>query len=172
MAPEQPPLQGSAKAETLAPTCTAILAPHPNFTGMQPRSYLKSPSGRKGHPRTAHAHSMARPGPSKAARTPSPAAFTSRPRNRSSYRRTIRSRESRSPRRFRSPSSAARRLDRDVGEESGGKDPVGVGTATSSGQELLDLVDHGIAAADDDQGVPAGKFREPGPLLITTELSI
>ena len=61
--------------------------------------------------RMATAQPMARRGPSKVARVPSPVLLTCRPRNRSSWRRTKRSYPSSSSFHRRSPSSAARAVE-------------------------------------------------------------
>jgi hypothetical protein len=82
---------GSACAATRAPMCTAMPT---SFSPMMVHSPVWTPvrslmPNARTVSRVIHAHRMARAGPSKVARNPSPAVSTSRPRNRASSRRMM-----------------------------------------------------------------------------------
>ena len=89
----------------------------------------------------AQAHSIARAGPSKVARKPSPSVLISRPRNRSSWRRVsvVVAFDQLSPAPVARLGRALGRIN-DVGEQHRRKDPVERPGLPGPGQELLDLV--------------------------------
>ena len=101
---------------------------------------ISTPSCRTASPAES-AQRTARAGPSNAARKPSPAVSTSRPRKRSSSRRTAASwvLEQLAPAAVAELDGPLGRAD-DVGEEDGGQHAVGLRHRPRAGQELLDLV--------------------------------
>ncbi len=100
---------GSASAETRAPMCTAIPATPPGRRVISPAwsPHRTSRPLRRASSRILLAQRMARVGPSKVARMPSPAVSSSLPSNAASAVRTTCSNRSRATRQVRSPSSAA-----------------------------------------------------------------
>ena len=131
-----------------------LVADHLALARVQPGA--DSMPSRRTSSRTARAQRTARAGPSKAARKPSPAVSISRPRKRSSSRRT----------------SAVVRLEQlapatvaelgrafggahDVGEQHGRQHPVRLGAAAHAGEELLDLVEDRVGVAHEGQVIVA-----------------
>ena len=107
------------------------------------------------------AQRIARAGPSKVARKPSPVRLTSRPRWRSSARRKSASWRSSRTRQSRSPSSAARSVEpHDVGEQHGREHAVGLALVALAGEELLDLADDDLAVAQREHVVAALELDE------------
>ena len=96
-------------------------------------------SPRRAPPSRMAAQRIARAGPSKVARKPSPVALISRPLKRASCRRTMASCASNRSPQDRSPEHAARSGFHNVGEQNGGEHPVVVGLDAVAGQKLLDL---------------------------------
>ena len=105
---------------------------------------------------------MARPGPSKVTRTPEPIELTADD--------AIVCIEEIPPGPVTQLRCPLRGAD-DVGEEDRGKDAVRVGTVACAGEELLDLVDVGVAVAREDHVVVARKLDEPGAGDVLGEIS-
>ena len=150
---------------TRAPMCTAMPAMSSPCSSTSPvcsPARTSTPSGRAAAA-IACAHEIARAGPSNVARMSSPRVLTSRPRKRSSSRRTAARNVSSSSRHLRSPSSASRcgRFD-DVDEQHRREHAVDLDRALGAvaGEELLDEIEHVVVAAV----VAARRGTSPGQL--------
>ena len=105
---------------------------------------------------------MARAGPSKVARKPSPVRLTSLPRWRSSACRKSASWRSSRKRQPRSPISAARLVEsHDVREHHRREHSVGLALVPRAGQELLDLAQQAVRVAEREHVVPALQLHVP-----------
>ena len=104
---------------------------------------------------------MPRAGPSKVAKKPSPAVSISRPRNRSSSRRTrcVVLVEQLAPAPVAELGRALGRAD-DVGEEHGREHAIRLGPGPDAREELLDLVDDRVGIARPDEVLVAGELDE------------
>ena len=141
---------GPARAAMRAPMLTAIPAifvvDELALAGVQAGANLEASS--RTDVAIARAHRIARAGPSNAAKNPSPAVSTSRPRKRVELAPDdgVMPLDELAPR----PVAELRRLSRradDVGEQDGREDASGsTSRGRATGQELLDLVDNRVAS--------------------------
>ena len=159
--PETRTSPGPAAAATRAPMLTAMPVTFPSCSSHSPVwTPARTPLGFPSASTTDRAQEIARAGPSKVAKKPSPAVSSSWPRKRASSRRTRTWWSCRRSRQARSPLGRPLGRAHDVREQNGGQHGVGHGLDLRPREEGLDLAGHVLEAVDFERLGASDPLRE------------